>query len=367
MNDKIYFDNAATTKMRKEVLEYFFTTCEKYYANPSSVHTLGREARVMLEKARSNIANLLNVKSQDIIFTSGATEANNLALKGIMEKSEKKEIISSYLEHSSVLKVLNQLENEGYIVHYVKILKNGQIDLEDLKKYINKNTALVSVMAVNNETGTKQPIAELAMLLKDRDIYFHVDATQLMGKIEIDPYLLGIDSMTASAHKFYGPKGVGILYLKNDIAIEKQICGGPQERNKRAGTENLNGILASSYALELAYKNMKEEGKYIEDLTKYLLSKLKDKYVINGENRISGILNIQIKDKDIQMLLPLLDMKGIMVSGGSACMSGSISASPILLAMGLSEKEAKSSIRISFGIYNTKEEIDYFVDCLEKI
>lgn len=365
--EKIYFDNAASTKMREEVLDYLIETSNKYYANPSSVHELGRQSRVLLEKARSTVANLLNVKSQDIIFTSGATESNNLAIRGLISKSKKKEIVTSSIEHSSVLNLMKQLENEGYKVHYTKVLTNGSIDIEDFKKKINRNTCLVSIMAVNNETGTRQPIDKVAEIIKDKDIYFHVDAAQLMGKQEIDPYLLGIDSMTGSAHKFYGPKGVGILYLKDDIEIQKQIFGGPQERNKRAGTENLNSILATSRALEIAYKNMDKENKYLKELSDYLLSKLNDNFGINGENRIPSILNIQIKNKNIKTLVPLLDMKGIMISAGSACMSGSISASKVLLNMGLSELEAQSSIRVSFGIHNTKEEIDYFVDCLEKL
>lgn len=363
----VYLDNAASTKIRKEVLNYLVECLEKYYANPSSVHSMGRESRVMLEKARATVASLLNVKTQDILFTSGATESNNLAIRGLLSKTDKKEIITSNIEHSSILKLMNRLSDEGYIVHYVKTLPNGQVDVEDLKEYLNTNTALVSVMAVNNETGVRQPIDKISKLLANTGIYFHVDGAQLLGKMEVDPYLLGIDSMTGSAHKFYGPKGVGILYLRDDIPVEKLIYGGPQERNKRSGTENLDAILASAYALELAYKNMKDERAYIKELNRYLLSKLSDKCIVNGENRIDDILSIQVKGKNIQTLLPMLDMKGIMVSGGSACMSGSFSASPVLIAMGLSEQEANSSIRVSLGLHNTKEEIDYFIDCLEKM
>lgn len=365
--EKIYFDNAASTKIREEVLDYLVDCCRKYYANPSAVHDLGRQSRVMLEKARSKVASLLNVKPQDILFTSGATESNNLAIRGLISKSKKKEIITSSIEHSSILKLMEQLEKEGYTVHYVKALSNGQIDIEDFARYLNKNTCLVSIMAVNNETGTRQPIDKISEILKDRDVYFHVDAAQLMGKQEIDPYFLGIDSLTGSAHKFYGPKGVGILYLKDDIEIQKQMYGGPQERNKRPGTENLNAILATSYAMEISYKNMKKENEYIKELSDYLISKLDKNYVINGENRIPSIINIQIKNKNIQTLVPLLDMKKIMISAGSACMSGSISPSKVLLNMGLSEEEARSSIRVSLGIHNTKEEIDYFITCLEKL
>lgn len=365
--EKIYFDNAASTQMRDEVLDYLIDCCRKYYANPSSVHDLGRVSKVMLEKARATVANLLNVKTQDIIFTSGATESNNLAIRGLISKSHKNEIITSSIEHSSVLKLMEQLEKEGYKVHYIKVLPNGKIDLEDLKKHLNNNTALVSIMAVNNETGVKQPIEKISEILKGKDIYFHVDGAQLLGKQKIDPYLLGIDSITGSAHKFYGPKGVGILYLKDDIEIQKLLYGGPQERNKRSGTENLNSILASAYALEIAYAKMDEETKYIKELNDYFVSKLNEKYIINGEDRIDSIVNIQIKNKNMQILLPLLDMKGIMVSAGSACMSGSISASKVLLAMGLDEKSAQSSIRVSFGIHNTKDQIDYFFNCLEKM
>ena len=366
---KAYFDNAATTKMRKEVLDFLINSYENTYANPSSVHTFGRESRSLLEKSRNKIANLLKVKSQDIIFTSNATESNNLAIKGILAKSNKKEIITSKIEHSSILNIMYELEKKGYIVHYVKVNKTGEINLEDFESKINSNTALVCIMAVNSETGVKQPIKGISQILKksNEKIYFHVDAVQMVGKSHIDIYDLGIDSLSASAHKFYGPKGVGILYIRDEIEIEKLFQGGSQERNKRSGTENINGILATELALSIAYDNMNKESKYIEELNNYLVSKIKGKFVINGENRVNNIINIQIKNKNIQFILPMLDMRGIMVSGGTACMSGSLKPSIVLSEMGLSEEESNSSIRISLSIYNTKEEIDYLVDCLEKI
>lgn len=363
---KVYFDNAASTKVRKEVVDFLIESYEKNYANPSATHNYGRENRVLLEKARLEVANVINANQQDIIFTSGATESNNLAIKGVLSKTNKKEIITSKIEHSSVLKLMQELEKD-YIIHYVKVKNTGEVDIEDIKSKINENTALVSIMAVNNETGVKQDIYSIGQLLKDRDIHFHVDAVQLITKEKIDVKELNIDSLSMSAHKFYGTKGVGMLYIKDSIEIQKQIIGGSQERNKRAGTENFNSILASSLALKIAVDNMQKEQEYIAQLNKYFISKLDDRFSINGENRINNIINIQVKGKNIQLLLAMLDMKGIMVSGGSACMSGSIKASNVLLEMGLSEKQAYSSIRISFSIYNTKEEIDYFFNVMENI
>lgn len=367
---KIYFDNAASTKMKKEVIEFLIDNLNTTYANPSATHFLGSNSRVLLEKARADIANLFNIKAQDIVFTSGATESNNLLIKGILEKTSKKTIISSNIEHSSITNVLDDLKEKGYNILKINTKKDGLIDLDHLNELLkNDDIALVTVMYVNNETGCIQPIEKISEILKDKDIHFHVDAVQMIGKQKFYPYDLNIDSMSASAHKFYGPKGVGFLYIKDDILIKKQILGGPQERNKRAGTENLNNILAMNFALNFAYENMEKDYKYISELNTYFLEKLKkfENVKINGENRIPHIINLQIKDKELNFLLPFFDLNGICLSGGSACMSGSVSGSNVLKNMGLSEKEALSSIRISFSTYNTKQEIDTFFSCLEKL
>ncbi|WP_068449272.1 cysteine desulfurase family protein [Caviibacter abscessus] len=365
----IYFDNAASTKMRQEVIDFLCESYNNVYANPSAVHTYGRNARALLENARKNIASKLNIKPSDLIFTSGATESNNLAIRGILLKSEKKEIICSSIEHSSILTLCDELSKEGYKVKYINIKPNGEIDIEHLKTLISDDTALITVMAVNNETGVKQPLDKISDLIKGKNIYFHSDAVQLISKEYFNPYELGLDSFSASPHKFYGPKGIGLLYIKDDIEISKLMYGGSQERNKRAGTENINSILATSLALDLSVQNMEKDNKYLQDLMDYFISEVsKLNYIkINGENRVNSIISIQIENQDIQLLLPMLDMRGIYVSGGSACMSGSLKASQTLINMGLSEKQALSSVRISLSIYNTKEEIKYLIDTLKNI
>ena len=365
----IYFDNAASTKMREEVIDFLCDSYKNTYANPSAVHTYGRNSRALLENARKDIANLLNIKQSDLIFTSGATESNNMAIRGVLTRTNKKEIICSSIEHSSILKVFEHLKENGYIVKYIKVNENGKIDIEHLKTLITENTALITVMAVNNETGVIQPIEQIADIIKGKNIHFHVDAVQLVGKKIFNPYDLGIDSFSASAHKFHGPKGVGFLYIKDNIEIGKISFGGSQERNKRSGTENLNSILASSLALKIAVENLSKEQEHLKSLMSYLEDEVEkcDYLKINGEDRINSIVSIQVKGQNIQFLLPMLDMKGIYVSGGSACMSGSVLASPTLINMGLSEEQALSSIRVSFSIYNTDDEVKYFIECLKNI
>ncbi len=367
---KIYLDNAASTKLRDELLDDLVELNKNIYANPSSVHSLGRQSRALLENARISVAKNLNVESKDIIFTSGATESNNLAISGVIKSlGKEKEIICSSIEHSSILSQMKELENNGYTVKYINVKNDGMVDLEHFKSLVNDNVGLVTVMAVNNETGCIQPIKEIAEYIKGKNIHFHVDGVQYIGKENIKPYELGIDSMSFSAHKFHGPKGVGILFIKDSISIKKMIYGGTHERNKRAGTENILSIILAAKALDICINNMEKENTYIKELMDYFIKNIQDmdNIQINGGNRISNIINISIKDKNIQMLLPMLDLKGICISGGSACMSGSLSASHVLTAMGFDENKAMSSIRISLSIYNTKEDIDFLVKTLKEI
>ncbi|WP_156285728.1 cysteine desulfurase family protein [Oceanivirga salmonicida] len=363
----IYLDNAASTKFREELLDELVELNKNIYANPSSVHSLGRQSRVLLENARLTVAKNLGVDAKNIIFTSGATESNNMAINSAINKQ--KEILCSSIEHSSILEHMKQLETMGYIVKYINVKSDGMIDLEHFRSLMSDKVGLVVVMAVNNETGSIQAIKEIAKEIKNKNIHFHVDAAQYITKEKMNIYEMGADSMSFSAHKFYGPKGVGILYIKDDIAIKKLIYGGKQERNKRAGTENLLNIILSSKALEIAINNMEKEKAYVKGLMDYFVSNIQEmeNIQINGENRISNIINISIKDKNIQLLLPMLDLKGICVSGGSACMSGSLSGSHVLKAMGFDDDRVMSSIRISLGIYNTKEEIDYLITTLKEI
>ena len=373
----VYLDNAATTKMSKRVIEEMIESFENIYGNPSSTHTLGQKAKAVVENARHIVAKNLKVEAKEIVFTSGGAEGNNLVIKGFLKqnKDKGKHIITTKIEHSTVLKTFESLEKQGYDVTYIDVTKDGIIDVEKLKKAVRKDTALVSVMFVNNETGVIQPIKEISEYLKEKEIFFHTDAVQAIGKFEIYPKELRIDALTVSSHKFYGPKGTGFVFIDKKYNIEKEIFGGSQERNRRAGTENVNGILGTGVALEEVYEKMEVIFEHEKKIQEYLEEKLKNeigriqKVEINGENsrRVKNITNVLIENTDIQMLLVALDMRGICVSGGSACMSGSLENSYVLKAMGLNDEKLKSSFRISIGKDTTIEEIDYFIENLKEI
>lgn len=373
----VYLDNAATTKMSKRVIEEMTESFENIYGNPSSTHTLGQKAKAVVENARHIVAKNLKVEAKEIVFTSSGAEGNNLVIKGFLKqnKDKGKHIITTKIEHSTVLKTFESLEKQGYDVTYIDVTKDGIIDVEKLKKAVRKDTALVSVMFVNNETGVIQPIKEIGEFLKEKEIFFHTDAVQAIGKFEIYPKELRIDALTVSSHKFYGPKGTGFVFIDKKYNIEKEIFGGSQERNRRAGTENVNGILGTGVALEEVYEKMEVIFEHEKKIQEYLEEKLKNeigkiqKVEINGENsrRVKNITNVFIESTDIQMLLVALDMRGICVSGGSACMSGSLENSYVLEAMGLNDEKLKSSFRISIGKDTTIEEIDYFIENLKEI
>ena len=370
----VYLDNAASTKISSGVLEKMMESYSENYGNPSSTHKLGQKARAAIETARSMIAGYIGVESKEIIFTSGGAEGNNLAIRGALNaySSKGKHIITSKIEHSTVLKTCQQLENEGYEVTYIDVDENGVINLEQLKNSIRKDTVIVSIMYANNETGVKQPIEEIGQILENTDIIFHTDAVQAMCKEKIFPKDLKIGAMTVTAHKFYGPKGAGFVYLDKKFQVEKEIWGGSQERNRRAGTENLQGILGLGTAMEEAYENMDKIEAMEEEIHEYLERRLKNEIEdikINGEKspRLKTITNLCLKGCDIQTLLIALDLRGICVSGGSACMSGAHEDSHVLKEMGLNSEELKSSFRISIGKDTTIEEIDYFIDNLKEI
>jgi len=370
----VYLDNAASTKISSGVLEKMMESYSENYGNPSSTHKLGQKARAAIETARSMIAGYIGVESKEIIFTSGGAEGNNLAIRGALNaySSKGKHIITSKIEHSTVLKTCQQLENEGYEVTYIDVDENGVINLEQLKNSIRKDTVIVSIMYANNETGVKQPIEEIGQILENTDIIFHTDAVQAMCKEKIFPKDLKIGAMTVTAHKFYGPKGAGFVYLDKKFQIEKEIWGGSQERNRRAGTENLQGILGLGTAMEEAYENMDKIEAMEEEIHEYLERRLKNEIEdikINGEKspRLKTITNLCLKGCDIQTLLIALDLRGICVSGGSACMSGAHEDSHVLKEMGLDSEELKSSFRISIGKDTTIEEIDYFIDNLKEV
>ena len=370
----VYLDNAASTKISSDVLEKMMESYSENYGNPSSTHKLGQKARAAIEKTRSMIAGYIGVESKEIIFTSGGAEGNNLVIRGALNAYDYKgkHIITSKIEHSTVLKTCQQLEREGYEVTYIDVDENGVINLEQLKNSIRKDTVIVSIMYANNETGVKQPIKEIGEILENTSILFHTDAVQAMGKEVIFPKDLKIDAMTVTAHKFYGPKGAGFVYLDKNFLIEKEIWGGSQERNRRAGTENVQGILGMGTAIEEVYENIYEIEAREEKIQEYLERRIKNEIEdvkINGEKspRLKTITNLYIKGCDVQTLLIALDLRGICVSGGSACMSGAHEDSHVLREMGLNSEELRSSFRISIGKDTTIEEIDYFIDNLKEI
>lgn len=364
--------------MSDKVIEEMTKSFSENYGNPSSVHSLGQRAKSAVERARHIIAQNLKVETTEIVFTSGGAEGNNLAIRGFLKanKDKGKHIITSKIEHSTILKTFEQLENEGYEVSYIGVDENGVVDIEELKKELREDTALVSIMFVNNETGVIQPIKEIGEVLAERNIFFHTDAVQAIGKLKILPKDLKINALTATAHKFYGPKGAGFVFIDKKYSVEKEIWGGSQERNRRAGTENVHGILGLGVALEEVYENLEEMSEKEEKLQTYLENKLKTEIVklgkkikINGEkaDRIKTTTNVYIEGVDIQMLLVALDLRGICISGGSACMSGSLENSHVLKSMGLTDEELKGSFRISIGKDTTIEEIDYFVENLIEV
>lgn len=370
----IYFDNAATTKLDDEVLQEMIPYLKENYGNASSIYKLGRESRKAVEDSREKIAKVLNCKPNEIYFTAGGSESDNTAIKGIARanKSKGNHIITSKIEHPAVLETCKQLEKEGFEISYISVDENGIINLEELKKSIKPTTILITIMFANNEIGTIQPISEIGKIAKKNNIYFHTDAVQAIGSVRIDVQNLNIDSLSLSGHKFYGPKGIGALYVKTGVKFEKYISGGHQERNKRAGTENVAGIVGIGKAIELAYDNLEEHNEKIKELRDYYVEQVKSKipYIkINGdmEKRLPGNSNISFRFIEGEGLLLNLDLKGICASSGSACTSGSLDPSHVLLAIGLPHEIAHGSLRITIGKYNTKEEIDYLVENLVEI
>lgn len=367
----IYLDNNATTKTDEEVVKAMLPYMVENYGNPSSIYRIGRENRKAIEDAREEVAKVLKCEPSEIYFTSGGSESDNMAIKGIAHSNIKKgnHIITSKIEHPAVLETCKQLEKEGFEITYVNVDENGIIDLEELKNSIKPTTIIITIMFANNEIGTIQPIEQIGKIAKQNNILFHTDAVQAIGNIDIDVKKLNIDSLSLSAHKFYGPKGVGALYVKKGIQFERIIDGGHQERSKRAGTENVAGIVGLGKAIKLAYENLDEKNERIRALRDYYVEQVEKKipYIkINGdiERRLPGNSNISFRFIEGEGLLLNLDLKGICASSGSACTSGSLDPSHVLLAIGLPHEIAHGSLRISIGKDNTKEEIDYVIDNL---
>lgn len=372
--ENVYFDNAATTKLDSDVLNDMMPYLTDCYGNASSIYKLGKTSRKAIEDARSNIASILGCEKDEIYFTSGGSESDNTAIKGIARANKNKgnHIITSKIEHPAVLESCRELESEGFEVSYISVLEDGTIDIEELKKEIRPTTILISIMFANNEIGTIEPIEEIGKIAHSHNIYFHTDAVQAVGSVKIDVKKMNIDSLSSSAHKFYGPKGIGALYMKKGIKFNKYISGGHQEANKRAGTENVASIVGLSSALTKVYNDMDEHNKKISELRDYYEENIKNKikYIkINGNinNRLPGNSNISFRFIEGEGLLLNLDLKGICASSGSACTSGSLDPSHVLLAIGLSHEIAHGSLRISIGKYNTREEVDYLIDNLVEI
>ena len=370
----IYFDHAATTAVAREVKEamdpYF---CENY-GNASSLYDLGYKSKEAINEARIKVAKVLNAKPNEIYFTSCGSESDNLALKGVARANRQKgnHIITSKIEHPAVLNTCKQLEKEGFKVTYLNVNKKGFVDLEELKNSINSNTILVSIMFANNEVGTIQPIKQIANIAHKHNAIFHTDAVQAVGNVKIDVQEMGIDLLSMSAHKFYGPKGVGALYVRKNVNFVQLQNGGHQENDKRAGTENVAGIVGLGKAIEMANNDIITNNEKLLNLRNYCIEQIKNRipYIrINGDlnSRLPGNINISFLYVNGKDLVKLLAKKGICTSSGSACSSGLPQPSHVLLAMGLSEDIASSALRITLGKENTKEDIDYFVDELEKI
>ena len=367
---KYYFDSSATTRVDDKVLEAMLPYFKEFYGNASSIYKLGQVSKNKIEEIREDISKILGCNPDEIYFTSGGSEANNLALKGIMEanKAKGKHLVTSVIEHPSILNTCKYLESIGYEVTYINVDSSGIINLDELKNSIREDTVLVSIMSANNEIGTIEPINEISKICKEKNVIFHTDATQAIGNIKID--VSNIDSLSLSGHKFYGPKGIGLLYVRKGIKFNPIISGGHQEQNKRAGTENVPNIVGMGEALKLIYSNLDQKNSHIKDLRDYFESEIKKvipNVKINGTNRLPGVSNITIPGIENDTMVIGLDMKDICISSGSACTSGSVEPSHVLKAIGLDEKEAKSSIRISIGKYNTKEEIDYLVKSIKEV
>ncbi len=373
MKRKAYFDHNATTPIAPEVWQAMSEAVANF-GNPSSIHTFGREAKVALESARERVAAFIGGRPSEIIFTSGGTEADNLALFGVASAfaHRGKHIIISQIEHHAVLESAHHLVKQGFEVTYLAPTREGEILSQELVKAIRPDTILVSIMAANNEIGTLQPMAELAKITREKGILFHTDAVQMAGKRPINVAELGVDLLSISAHKLYGPKGGGALWARRGVKINPILVGGGHEQNRRAGTENFVSIIGFAKACDVAAERMETDEKKFAALSAKLYAGLKervDDFRLNGslEKRLPNTLNISFPGLDGEAIIVGLDMEGIAVASGSACTSGATEPSHVLMALGLSKREALGSIRVSFGRNNTDEEIDYFLSVLPPI
>ncbi|NQU18162.1 MAG: cysteine desulfurase NifS [Candidatus Saganbacteria bacterium] len=380
---RIYMDYAATTPPHPDVVEAMLPYLKEKFGNPSSLHSFGQEAKAAVEEGRKQVANLINCQPEEIVFTSGGTESNNFAIHGVIHKLKpnKNHIITSKIEHHAILEPCHFLEKEGpapdgagagFKVTYLDVDEDGLVNPEDVRAAITDKTALVSIMHANNEIGTIEPIKEIAKITKEKGVYFHTDAVQTVGQIDVDVADLGVDLLSASAHKFYGPKGIGFIYIKKGTRMTQFLRGGSQERNRRASTENVPGIVAIGKAAEIAKTELSERIKKTTELREMLFNGLLEKIPdirINGHRtkRLPKNAAIIVKYVEGESMLLNLDLEGIAASTGSACSSGSLEASHVIRAIGTSPEDSHGSIRFSLGRLNTKEEVKYVLEVFPKI
>jgi cysteine desulfurase len=375
---RIYLDNSATTPIDKEVVEAMLPFLTEKFGNASSIHFFGQETRAAVDRARHQVAALINARPNEIVFTSGGTEANNLAIRGILEANEKygNHIITSQIEHSAVKNVCEDLEKRGYEVTYLPVYEDGIVKIEDVKAAIRENTVLISVMTANNEIGTIQPVEEIGRFVRElretgKKIWFHTDAVQAAGKIPLDVEEIGCDLLSLTAHKINAPKGIGSLYVRRGVRLHAQNIGGHQERDRRGGTEPVPHIVAYGKACELAKNNLSKNAAHLLSLRDEFENKIGEiipEIVFNGnrEKRLPHISNISFRFIEGEGLLINLDLQGIAVSTGSACSSGSLEPSPVIRALGRNDELARGAIRFSFGKDNTREDVEYLLEILPR-
>lgn len=370
----IYLDHAATTAINKYVLKEMMPYLMNQYGNPSSIYSFGRKSRKAIENSRQQVATAINAKKSEIYFTSGGTEADNWAIKGIAQyyKKKGKHIITTSIEHHAVLNSCKRLEKEGFEISYLPVDNDGKISIEDLRKAIRSDTILISIMMANNEIGTLEPIAEIGKIARERNIIFHTDAIQAVGSIPIDVEELQVDLLSISAHKFYGPKGVGALYIKKGTGIKALMDGGEQEKGKRASTENVSAIVGMGKAIEIANKGLIQYQKqmcYLRDKAIEEILKSIPNAKLNGHavDRLPGNVNIAFNGMEAEAMILKLDKMGFAVSSGSACASGSPEPSHVLKAIGLSHEMAQCSLRFTFGAENNIRDVEELVKALKKI
>lgn len=371
----IYLDNAATTKIRTEVLEEMMPYLQTEYGNASSLYSIGRKSKRAIEKARRQVAELIHCNHNEIYFTGSGSESDNTALKGFAYANKEKgnHIITSKIEHPAILETCKNLENKGFEISYIDVDENGVINLDNLEKEIKSSTILISVMFANNEIGTIQPIEQISQIAKKHNITFHTDAVQAVGNVQIDVEKMGIDMLSMSGHKINAPKGIGALYIRDGIEVEKYINGGHQEKDKRAGTENVASIVGLGKACEIANRNIEAHMRNLKKLRDYYITRLQkeipDRIRINGsmDNRLPGNANISFKGANASELIFKLDERNICVSSGSACSSGNSEPSHVLKAIGVPEEYLNCAIRTTFGDNNTFEEINYVINTIKGI